>query len=147
MLASRATFLVRFQCIAYPIQQVLVAKGLLDEVDGAFLHRFDRHRYVAVTGDKYDRQRAAQLIEFFLQLESAEARHPDVEHEATGTVAVVARKKVIPGMKNLIAEPDRAHQELHRMADRLIVVDNIDCRMSIVSCHCTPGAMNCMTAI
>jgi hypothetical protein len=37
------------------VEQVLVVEGLLDEVEGARLHRAHRHLHVAMAGDEDDR--------------------------------------------------------------------------------------------
>jgi hypothetical protein len=40
----------------------------------------------------------------------------------------MAGEEIIPRMKNLVIEAYRPHQEFHRMADRLIVVNDVNGR-------------------
>jgi hypothetical protein len=77
------SFLVSLQCLVNPVKQVLVAERLLNEIDSTFLHGVDGHWHIAVPGDKYDWQATAAPNQFFLQLETTETRHTDIEYETT----------------------------------------------------------------
>ena len=68
------------------VEQVLIAKRLGQEFDRAGLHGAHRHRDVAVPGDEDDREVEPRLRDFALEIEPAQARHADVEHQAAGRV-------------------------------------------------------------
>src|ERR1700679_638443 len=76
------------QCVIDTIYQVLVAKRLLDELQGPLFHRLNRHRNVTVTRDKYHRQHRTDGVEVLLNLQSAHFRHAYVEHQASGSIWV-----------------------------------------------------------
>ena len=98
----RARFSVsRDQRALHAIEQFLVAKRLLQEIEGAVLHGFDRHRDVAVAGDEDDRDRRAAQVQLVLHLEPAHARHAHVEHQAAGLRRVVARQEFLRGRARL----------------------------------------------
>ena len=83
LLLFLATFFVGRQRLTDAVEQFLVTKRLLDEINGAFLHSLDGHRHVAVTRDEDDRERVATLDQFLLEFESTESGHADVQHQAT----------------------------------------------------------------
>src|SRR6202011_5800495 len=60
------------------IEQVLVAKGLRQELDGTTLHRLHRHRDIAVTGDEDDRDLCVRPREFALKIETALSRQSHI---------------------------------------------------------------------
>jgi hypothetical protein len=80
------SFLIGFQRLVNPVKQVLVAEWLLNEIDSTFLHGVDGHWHVAVPGNEYDWQAAVAPNQFFLQLQTAETWHTDIEYEATRTL-------------------------------------------------------------
>jgi len=65
-----------------PIEQVLVAEWLGEEVDGTGLHRAHRHRNIAVAGHEHNRQIDTEFAELALEIEAAGARQADVPPEA-----------------------------------------------------------------
>src|ERR1700722_11478492 len=75
------------------IQHVLVAKRLWEEVDGSSLHRFHRHRNVAMAGHEDDRNVNARLGQDVLKLKAVYAWQPDIEHKTTGSIRKLALKK------------------------------------------------------
>ena len=61
-----APLLVPAQGLVNTIEQILVAKRLLDEVERTRLHRANRHRDVAVAGDEYEGNGRTALVQFGL---------------------------------------------------------------------------------
>ena len=64
----RRVLRVQVDRLADAVPEPLLLDGLLQEVDGAHLHRFDGHRHVAVTGDEDDRKRDLVVDEPPLQV-------------------------------------------------------------------------------
>src|SRR5690349_21896739 len=81
----------------YAVDQILVAKGLLQEIERPVLHRLDRHRDVAVPGDENDWNGGATQIQLLLQLDAAHAGHTYVEHQAAGLIVLVHLEKLARG--------------------------------------------------
>src|SRR5690606_16606394 len=98
------------------------------EVERAFLHGFDGHRYVAVPGHEDDRQRAAGAEQALLELEAAEPGHADVEHETARPLRVEAGEELLARREHLAGEPHGFEQELHGAQDAAIVIDDEDRR-------------------
>jgi len=71
------------------VEQELIAKGLLDEIEGAGLHGLDRHGNIRVPGNDDDGNLKTQLLEPRLQLQSAHAGHAHVENEASRLLRIV----------------------------------------------------------
>ena len=68
------------------LEQVGHRIGLLQELGGAELHRFDRETNVTVAGEEYDvRQVRRRGPESAQRLEAVQARHHDIEKEDVGT--------------------------------------------------------------
>src|SRR5688572_14573287 len=124
--APFAPLAVAIERLVNAIDEVLVAKRFLQEIDRARFHRRHRHRNVAMARDENDRNLAAPLVEALLQLESAQARHSDIGHETRVSTAVVALEKIERRAERLVLEADRFEQHAERVADRLVVVDEID---------------------
>jgi hypothetical protein len=123
-MASRSLSPVLLERLVDAVDQVLVAKGLLDEVDRAVLHRLDRHRHVAVAGDEDDRHDRMHLVQALLQLEAAHAGHAYVEHEAAGPIGVEQLEKLLRRAEGFDRQPDRLQQQPQRSAYRIVVVDH-----------------------
>ena len=64
--------------------QFLAADRLFDEIQRARLHRFDRHRHVAVAGDHDRGQAMAVVMELAQQFEPAHSRQIGVDQQAGG---------------------------------------------------------------
>src|SRR5215475_10048050 len=64
-------------------QQHVVIKRFGEEFDGAALHRLDRLRYIAVTGDEDDWHVGPFDGDTLLQFETIETRKGDIQNEAT----------------------------------------------------------------
>ncbi len=66
----------------------------------------------------------ASVGQLTLELETAEARQPDVEHETSGNVGPLAAEEILRGREGLDMQAYRADQALSRLANRRIVVDH-----------------------
>jgi hypothetical protein len=124
LLLLLSAFPVRPQRFANTVQQVLVTEWLLDEIDGAFLHRFDRHGHVAMPGDEDHRQRIAALDQLLLELQTTESRHAYVEHQAPGPLIRNALEKLVAGPEDLVLEIDGVHKGLHCETNGRVIVDD-----------------------
>src|SRR5689334_22831196 len=106
------------------IEQILVAEGLLQEVEGPMLHGLDCHRDVAVAGHENHRDGGAAQVELLLKLEAAHAGHADVEHQAAGLRLAVCRQEFLRGGMQLAGEADGLEQRSHGVANAGIVIDH-----------------------
>jgi hypothetical protein len=107
-----------------PVEQVLVAERLLDEVNRAGLHRLDRHRHVAMSGDEDDRQDRVVLVQLLLQLESAHARHADVEHQAARVIVPMRIEELLRRLVHFDGQANRLEQHPERVANCGVVIDD-----------------------
>src|SRR5712692_1107231 len=69
------------------IQQVLVDEGLGQELHGSCFHRAYRGPNIAMPRDEHDGNFEADLGHPRLEIQPAQARQPDIEHQAAGTSA------------------------------------------------------------
>ena len=90
-----AALLVRFKCFTNAVKELLIAKWLLDEVDGPFLHGFDGHGYVAMARNENDRKGIFALDQFFLQLEAAKAGHANIEDKTARSLIAYFFEKLV----------------------------------------------------
>src|SRR5712671_3644564 len=105
-------------------QQFVRANGFLQEVDGAGLHRFHRHRYVAMAGHHDRRQAVDPGLEPFEERDSAYARHQGIDHEAPLTIPPVGREERLAAGIDLGRMPVFLKQFLQSVADGAVVVDH-----------------------
>src|SRR5437868_1992123 len=68
------------------VQQVLIAEWLGQKLDRSSLYRLNRHRDVAVSGNKDDRNMNVRGRQLSLKIETASAGQSDIEHEAGGAI-------------------------------------------------------------
>ena len=106
--------------------QALFLVRLLDEVDGAAFQRAHGERHVAVPGQEDDRDRVAALVQFILQVETAHARHADVEEQATGALRPIDVEKGLCRIERFNAHAGSAQEHAEGIAHRLVVVDDED---------------------
>src|SRR5207244_13514412 len=79
----RACHAITIDRVADGVEQVLLAKRLREKLDCAGLHGPDRHGDITVPGEEDDRQRRVRVGKLLLQVEAAQSREADVEHEAS----------------------------------------------------------------
>ena len=75
------------------INETRFLRRFFQKVESAVLHGIHRHVDVGVTGNKDDRQIAADLFQLILQLKSGHVGHAHVEQNASGTTEIVGRKE------------------------------------------------------
>ena len=63
-------------------------------------------------GHEDDRHVGSHLRQFLLELEPANARQPDVEHEAGSGIRALTLKKFVSGAEELNVKTDRLEQAL-----------------------------------
>jgi len=107
-------------------EQVLVAKRFGQEVDGPGFHGAHRHRDVAVARDENDGHRRIHLGQFLLQLQPAQARELDIEHQAAGGLGTRAGQKLVGGGKRQDVQPHGAEQIAQTLAHGLVVINDTD---------------------
>src|SRR5438105_2099857 len=104
------------------IQQVTVAERLGEELDGACLHRPHRGRNIAVPGDEDDGNVEVDLRHPRLEIEPAQARQPDVEHQAAGNIRRRAGEELLRGREGLDLQPCRPDQTCQSLSNGVVVV-------------------------
>src|SRR5262249_23132701 len=77
------------------IQKILVAKWLGEEIDSAGLHGPHRHGYIAMSRNEHDRDSNVRLQQLGLEIETAQSRQPDVEHEAAWNIRALALQEFL----------------------------------------------------
>src|SRR5262249_30052546 len=108
------------------VEQVLIAERLGQKLNGASLHRLDRHRDVAVPCDEDDREFPVCRGELTLQIEAALPRQSDIEYQAGWTIGRIGLEEVGNGCKQLNIHAERSQQTPDRGSDVRIVVDDQD---------------------
>ena len=106
-----AAVVILIKRVIDPVDQILVAERFLDKIQRAFFQRFDRHRYVAVAGDKNDRQNRVYFIQSILKFQTAHAGHSYIKHQATGDIIIVELQEFGCRSKPARLDSDRFHQE------------------------------------
>ena len=71
---------IALECALHTIDEVLIAKGLLQKIECTILHGFYRHRDVAVAADEHDGNSGPAQVQFLEQLQATHSRHADIEH-------------------------------------------------------------------
>jgi hypothetical protein len=79
------------------VEQFLVAKGLLHEIECAAAHRFDGHRNICVSRHEYDRDCRAARIELALQVRATQAGHANIQQQTARLRIPVGREELLGG--------------------------------------------------
>ena len=74
-------------------QKLLGANGFLQKIGGSGLHRLDRHRDVAMTGDHNRRQATVLGLQPLQESDSTHAWHQGIGHKASFPIRPVDREK------------------------------------------------------
>ena len=119
-------FFVQGQSLCDCVENGIVRKRLLDEVDGACLDRPDRHRDVAVARDDDDRQRRRRLDQPPLQLEPVHVRHPHVDEGAGGHGLGQGAEEGRARGVGVDVVAGGLQQRTQRIAHRIVIVDDGD---------------------
>ena len=105
-------------------EQGVLAQRLLDEIEGAGLHRCNRQRNRAMAGDEYHRDAPAAEIELLLQFEPGHLGHTHIEQQAAATSRVVIFEKRARRWKRFHRIPGRAQHKSQPLPDGGIIVDD-----------------------
>ena len=123
---GRAPLPVAFDRRRDRVDHVLVAERLRQEVDGAGLHGADRHRNVAVAGHQDDGKMNAEPVAPRLKIEPADAGQANVENDAARPVMRAGIEKFLNRRVGAGFKADRRQQQAECVAQRDIVVDDMD---------------------
>ena len=107
-------------------QQNLIIERLLEKIDGPDLHGFDGERNIAMTRDDNHRHRELELPQSPQQVDAADLRHAHVGNDAARLDLGRDLQKRGREVVGLHLDPGRAQQEGKRLADRLVIVDDVD---------------------
>jgi hypothetical protein len=91
-------------CCSYRGHERRCRDRLRQKIRGAGLDRQHRHRNVAVPSDEDDRQWLPRRRQAALQFDSVDARHRDVQHEASFRPAAAAREECLGRIERLDVE-------------------------------------------
>src|SRR5215469_1292813 len=140
LLLLLAPVAITMQSDLHRVEQVLLAERLGEELHRARLHGADRHRDIAVSGEKNDRQTDVGLVELALEVEPTLFRQAHVENEAARHFRLLALQHLACGAEEPGAQPDRFEKIVQGIPDRGIVVDHQN-RGTLVFAHgCCPPA-------
>src|SRR5262249_42235256 len=115
---------ITLERLADRVEHFLLAERFGQEIDGAGLDGLDRHGNVAVPGHEDDRDADLGLGELRLEVEAAQSRQPDVEHEAAHHLGQLVFQQVGRRPEQLDLVSNRSEQAAQRLAHGLVVVDN-----------------------
>src|SRR6202040_3827844 len=118
------SYAVPFEPEPYRIEQVLLAKGLGEELDSARLHRLHRHGNVAMAGDEDDGNPDVRFRQFALKVQPAHARQAYVEYEAARRVRSRDPQEIGGRIEYLDFEANRTKEAAERRTHRRVVVDD-----------------------
>src|SRR5579863_9006863 len=113
------------------IEEILVAERLGEKFHRSGLHGAHGHRNIAVSGDENDRNANVGLGELGLEIESADPRQPDIKDEAGGGIGQLEFQKIGRRGEYLGAQADRSQQAPECLAQRSVVVDHENGRLSV----------------
>src|SRR5262245_40536652 len=108
----------------YGIQQILVSKGLCEELDRAPLHRLHGHWNVAVSGDEDDRKLDIARGEIALKIQPALSRQSHIEDQASRSVGRIRLLKIVNRCKESRMQAHGLQHSSQRFAKLRIIVDN-----------------------
>jgi hypothetical protein len=110
-------------------QDALAVGRLLDEVEGAQLHRLHRRLHRAVAGEDNDGRRAVLLLQLLQDLEPVHLGHLDVEEHEVRRLLLgeLEPHRPVRGEEDLVALVLEDH--LEGRADGVLVVDDEDPRL------------------
>jgi len=108
------------------IQDILITERFRQEVDGSSFHCLDRHRNVAVTRHKDDRDANIRLSQFGLKVETADPRQPNIEDQAACNIGHLDLRKFAGRTEQLDPQAYRSEKTAESRAHRYVVVDDED---------------------
>jgi hypothetical protein len=126
VIAPQPRFAIDADSFLNCIEQILIAQRLGEKSYGAGFHRLDSHGNVTVPGHENNRQQVTGARQFTLQIQTTQARHLNIEHQACRSVGWASCQKLFGRSIENGLEADGAHQPAEKSTERLIVVDNYD---------------------
>ena len=82
-----------------------------------------------MAGEEDDRRRGFVAGQTLLEIETAQARHPEIDDEAAGFGTVPGVEEAPGGIERTRGKPLRAHEQRDRIAQGRVVVDHEDHRL------------------
>ena len=108
-------------------RQLLIAERLAEKADRPGIERMGARPLIRKRCDKNDRRAPALRDQEFLELDSAQALHVNVENETTGIIQIGIQKLFCRG-EGAGVVTERPHQRFRGFPDGFIIVDNRDHR-------------------
>src|SRR5215470_16187998 len=99
------------------VQKILLPKWFGEEIDGTGLHGSHRHRNISMSGDKNNRNSNVGLCQLGLEVETAQSRQSDIEHEAAWNIGTLGREKLLCRCKHLNGQLYRAKKPRKPLTD------------------------------
>jgi hypothetical protein len=106
------------------IQQVLIPKGLGEELDRAGFHGFHGHRNISVTGDEDDGNPQAGVRQLALKVQTVNSGKSYVKNQATWTVGLLAAQKILRCRKGLGLQAHGLQHALDSRTHQVIVIND-----------------------
>ena len=111
------------------IEKILVAKRLGEKIDSAGFHGPHRHGDIAMSRNKHDWNSNIRLRQLGLEVETAQPRQSDVEHQTTGNIWTPALEELRSRFECLDPQPYGMEEPGERLAHRRVVVHYEDDRL------------------
>lgn len=109
------------------VEELDVVERFEEEIDGAVFHGADASGDIAVAGDEDEGQRGALFAQARLEVEAGEARHPEVEDEASGAgVEATVGEETCGRRERLGVVAGGFEQAGQAASDRVVVIDDED---------------------
>ena len=112
-------------------EDIVVNQGFRQELDGSRFHRLDRRGNVAIPGDEHNRNVVVRVGHLALQVESAQARQLQIEHQATRRTRPRVCQKLARRRKQLHLPSSGPHQTSQRLPHGRVVVHDKDDRLRL----------------
>ena len=109
-------------------EQSAFGERLLDEIDGAELHRPDRALHLAMAGHHDHRPVDLAALQLLHHVEAVGLRHAQIEQDAAGLEIAERFEEIGAGAERIGADLGRAQHVAQRTANVAIVVHDIDVR-------------------
>ena len=106
----------------------LSSKGLRKKTGGSGLDRPGANVFVAMGRDHNDRKLGIAGCQTPLQLDPADARHTQIEHDAALAVGPLVGQEILGSSKGDDGQAGRSHETAERSANRSVVVNDEDQR-------------------
>ena len=105
--------------------QLLLAIGFLNEIDGACLHHPHRETHIAVPGDHDDRELMATCCQFSLELQPIHAGHQHIRHKTGRPQRGKCLQKILRRRMRLREEAEGREQQRGGAPDRFVIINEM----------------------